>query len=142
MRSLRKLLELPASDRRLLLQAGALLVLVRVGLWVLPFARLRPVLGALGRPAGRGPTRSVEEIGWAVTAASRLVPHATCLAQALAAQTLFARQGQQTALRFGVARRASRHLDAHAWLELDGHVVFGDSNPGRYRPLEESQTPK
>ena len=79
---------------------------------------------------------AVNRIAWAVRAASRLVPRTTCLPQAMAATTLLRRAGFAADLRLGVAKDNKRTLNAHAWVEIDGEVVFGGADSQlRYRPL-------
>lgn len=73
---------------------------------------------------GRPPTANPERIAWAVQAASRYVPDAACLVQALAAQVLLARNGYQSDLRIGVALEQGV-LQAHAWVESQGKVLIG-----------------
>ena len=58
--------------------------------------------------------------------ARRVVPAATCLPQALAAEALLTRGGLPADLRIGVMKEASGKLLAHAWVESDGRVVVGD----------------
>ena len=62
---------------------------------------------------------------WAVKTASRFVPKATCLTQALVAQIILARRGCATDLQIGVARSEQGSVEAHAWLESDGRVLIG-----------------
>jgi hypothetical protein len=57
-----------------------------------------------------------------------MVPGASCLTQALAAQYLLARSGHRSQLRVGVAQDPSGRLLAHAWLVSDGRVVIGGSS--------------
>ena len=95
MRRVTAFFQLPWSDQRLLVTAGVWVVIVRLGLTLLPFQRLRELLARL-RPSGRSrPPSDVspERIAWAVRATSRYVPNASCLTQALTAQLLLARQG-------------------------------------------------
>jgi hypothetical protein len=139
-----KLLRLAAEDRWLLLHAVYLVSLVRIGLSVLSFRTLQR--GLARQPVARrtGGSPSVERLLWATRAASRRVPRATCLTQALAAQLLLARHGHQARLRIGVSRDEAGRLAGHAWLEQDGVVVLG-ADPGRkYTPLEglEWQAPR
>ncbi len=56
-----------------------------------------------------------------------LVPAATCLTQALTAQTVLSRRGHDSRLRIGVAKDTQGNLEAHAWVECDGTVVVGES---------------
>src|SRR5262249_39996878 len=123
---LRKFAALSPAERRLFLGAVSLMAAVRVGLWVLPFARIRGAVSAFGRPrARRGGDPPAGRIVWAVAAAAPLVPRATCLVRALAAQALLARRGYATQLRLGAAGGAGRPFEAHAWIERDGRVLVG-----------------
>jgi hypothetical protein len=128
MRLLRAFLQLPAPERRWLIEVAALLWAIRVGLWLLPFGTLRRLLDGAGRPAAsalRADRLPAERIGWALAAASCGVVRATCLTQALAAQLLLARRGQPAVLRIGVAKDATGKLEAHAWVECQGQIVVG-----------------
>ena len=61
-----------------------------------------------------------------VRRASRCVPGATCLTQALSAQLLLARVGMASTLHIGVATgSAGRGIRAHAWLNCLGTTVTG-----------------
>ena len=77
-----------------------------------------------------------DRVVWAVVVASRYVPMSTCLTQALAAQVLLARRGFPAHLHIGVAKKgAEARFEAHAWVESQGKVVIGGSEPGRYTQL-------
>lgn len=134
MRRLRKLVELPAAERWLLAEAALAVVLVRLGLWLLPFRLLRRGLGRLS-------TRHVsthfspERIAWAVMIVSSYIPATTCLTQALAAQALLSWRGVSAWLRIGVAKDARGQFAAHAWVEVGGRVLIGGSIRERYTPL-------
>jgi len=130
-----KLLLLSPSERRVLLRAALLLGAVRLGLWLLPFSTQRCWLARLSRnPACRSerdssvPTR----LARAVAQAARLVPRATCLAQALTLQTLLARAGYPSQLHIGVGKTADGALQAHAWVKSQGQVLIGGSGMGGY----------
>lgn len=139
MSSLHKLLQLPAHERRLLFQAWLLLGALRVALWLLPLRTIQALLAKLTSRlrAARGPQIAIERVGWAVAVASVYVPCATCLPQALAAQTLLRRHGYQAQVRIGVAHTETRRLAAHAWVECAGRIVIGGSAEAvaRYTPL-------
>jgi hypothetical protein len=129
MRRLRKFKQLPAADRRLLMQAWLVVWLVRLGLWLLPFQRLHRLLAPIGRAPGSGSAPSQALIGkvvWAVKVSSRYVPAASCLTQALAARRLLAHHGYVTELQIGVARDHCGSFQAHAWLEYEGQVLIGE----------------
>lgn len=122
-------LALPGGDRGLLLRALMTLAGVRLALRVVPVDRLR-------RPVGRARphARPAERIAWAVRAASRRLPGTTCLASALAAQRLLARDGRDCQLTIGVARN-ERGLAAHAWVVCDGVTLVGGEESIAYTPL-------
>jgi hypothetical protein len=126
MRRLGKLLRLAPGDRLLLAEAALWVAAVRTGLWLLPSATLRWLLAVPTREPAADPT-PIERTAWAVRAASRCVPRASCLTQALAAKVLLGRRGHPAELRIGVARGGGGRLEAHAWLEQAGRVVIGGS---------------
>ena len=140
---------IPELDGRLLafvrnrwteLCALAWLLVVRVGLAVSTFPKVLELVERAGsKGAGRRPVKpiaAVDRISRSVKRASRLVPGAKCLAQSMTGQILLARRGIPSQLKVGVARKGSDELRAHAWLEQDGHVVFGDSSSDVYTPLD------
>jgi Transglutaminase-like superfamily len=173
MNGLQAFLRLSGSERRLLVRSALLLAAIRLGLWVLPFQTLLRVLGAVSN-ARVGSEHSVREdsggkdsvsgdpvsedlmgghfasgdsvarVGWAVTRASRWVPSATCLVQALAGQVLLRRRGHLASVRIGVARGErvggqrrrgeTTPVRAHAWLESGDIVVVGGDH-ARYMRL-------
>lgn len=139
MKRLRKFLHLPPSDRRLLVSTAVLLGAIRLGLRLLPFRTLQRVLTRLEQAPTASPRHtnrsSVDRLAWAVTVASRYVPKATCLTQALAAQTLLGRRGHLSRLHVGVAKGEEGRLKAHAWLESQGRVIVGGGELSRYTLL-------
>jgi hypothetical protein len=143
MTQLGRLLRLSAADQRLLVTAALLQVAIRLGLVVLPYRRLRGLVDRLARvsPRHRLAHPSPERIAWAVTQASRAVPGAACLTQALAARVLLERRGHAAQVRVGVMRAAGSGLLAHAWVESEGHIVLGGTDLGRYIPLSEPPHP-
>lgn len=123
-----RLRALGAADRRLLAQAGLLLLLARVGLWLLPFPVLRRALDGEG-PAKRAPDPAFPgRVAWAVGALARRLPRTTCLVQSLAAHALLSRAGHRPVLHIGIREGGSpvAPLDAHAWVECEGRVVAGE----------------
>ena len=111
-----------------------LVLWVRWSLWRRPYARVRAEL--VRRRVGRGApppirgrsgdlARDPRALAWAVRAAARRVPKASCLTQSLALETLLLQAGHPAELRIGVARGAAGGFEAHAWVELDGQVMIG-----------------
>jgi Transglutaminase-like superfamily len=130
---------LPTPDRSLLVVAIFLLATIRLGLRVLPFARLRTLLAGLARIRSKDDgigSAAPERAVWAVETASRQFPSiGTCLTQALAMQVLLARAGCESRLRIGVTRNAAGTFIAHAWLEKDGVIVIGGAEHRGFTPM-------
>jgi len=136
MNRLNKFLHLSFSEKILLVRIWLLLAIIRSGLSLLPFNTLRKVLAVISPLIARGGEAWSEDLlVWAVGAASRYVPRATCLAQALAIQLVLKQSGRQASLHIGVNGVKGDHLDAHAWVESQGRVLFGGSNLGSYTHL-------
>jgi hypothetical protein len=113
-------------------------VLIRLGLWLLPFRTMRYLVARTARrPSGsQGREReSARQLAWAIERVSRYVPAATCLTQALAALVLFSRAGIEARLHIGVAKDERGRLLAHAWVESEGRTVIGGWELERYRTL-------
>jgi hypothetical protein len=87
---------------------------------------------------------SAERIAWGIAAARRVVPAATCLPQALAAEVLLAHNGHPAELRLGVLKTGTGSIQAHAWVESEGRVVVGQLAEGlsRYTPLPPLPDPR
>jgi Transglutaminase-like superfamily len=130
---------LPPADRTLFVIALLAIASVRLGLWLTSFRRVRRSLTRIARPtASLDPTPGeVDRIGWAVRSAARFVPGATCLPQALAAETILRRRGHPADVRLGV-KRGDGGVEAHAWVESYGRVIVGDGDLDRFEPLEAS----
>lgn len=121
-------LKLARRDWRLLLASGGLLLVVRLGLWLLPFDVVRRALTVTAPRApetAEADTACIRRVGWAVERMSRYVPAVTCLIQAFTAEWLLNRLGQPTQLRIGAAKGANGELQAHSWLESGGRIVIG-----------------
>lgn len=134
--SVSRFLHLPAADRALLVQSVWWLGTARLALWLLPFNTARRFVSGNARPS-IGPGVTADRIAWAIDHARRVVPRASCVPQALAAEALLTRAGLPAALRIGVAKTDQGRLEAHAWVESGGRIVVGELDEGlaRYTPL-------
>lgn len=114
----------PAFFSDLPFKAGCvgLTALVRLGLTVAGYNLTRRMVVSSAKDSA--PPWRLRRAVWGVQAASRFVPGATCLTQALTAQILLSRQGFATEVRIGV-RMAEQGLKAHAWLLSEGRPVLG-----------------
>ena len=125
--------KLPSRERRLLLRALPLVLVVRIALWVLPWRWTMALSRRFSVARARRATGTVDEIVRAVTRAGGRVPRATCLTRAIAASVMLGRRGVPASIRFGVARDAGGKLIAHAWVESGERIVIGGTtSPRRY----------
>ncbi len=131
MSPLHRLLRQPRARRRLAVQALFWVLVVRLGLPLLGYARLCRLL-----PRTRRPTSSacLADVQWAVLAVTSRLPGTNCLARSLATAALLGRAGIDHAIRFGVAKPDSGGLQAHAWVECEGRPVYPE-DLSRYAPL-------
>jgi hypothetical protein len=128
------------DDLSLLLTAGAILTFIRLGLWCLPFRDVQRLVALMGRSQGprRAGKPSSETVCRAVMAASRCVPRATCLTQALAAQAMLGRIGLSGRLCIGV-NKSGVGVFSHAWLEDDrGEILIGHADLAQFARLNQS----
>jgi len=109
-------------DAKLLARCLLTVAATRLGLTVVGYRRLPQPSACANAPA---PPHLVARVRAGVTWASRFVPRATCLTQALACRYLLARQGYATTLRIGVRPDARQAFTAHAWLLSGDSVVIG-----------------
>ena len=89
---------------------------------------MRRLLAKISQPASnlsKLKQLETDKIVSAVKVASRYVPGAKCLPQALAAQVLLGRQGYSTQLHIGVAKHPKKQILAHAWVVSQGQIVIG-----------------
>lgn len=109
-----------------------------VSVWLtLIFVRIR--LSFFGyKSFERSPTRinrvqaklNPESIADIVRRVAAVVPGASCLSQAVAAQLRLARLGYTTNIRIGVKSDAEMGLKAHAWLIYNDRVILGGTESG------------
>lgn len=130
MRRLRRLARLPRADKFLLLRALFVVSVTRLGLWLLPIGALRRMALRTAKKTSEVPHLS--RLVWAVMVASRYVPLATCLTQALALQWLLRRSGHASRVYLGARKNPTRKLEAHAWVECEGRVVMGGDEARGY----------
>lgn len=126
---------LSPTERVLFLQTVLLVLAIRVGLLVLPVRAVRRRLVIRTDDKSAALNHSVEQIVWAVRAASRYVPGATCLTQALAAQRLLGRSGHHASVRIGVRKDDQRGFQAHAWVICGEQIVIGGPEVDHFVPM-------
>ena len=131
-----KLLAMPARDRRLLVRALCVVFAFRIGLLVMDWPRIRALAVRSERRSAALAELAPARLAWAVRAAARRVPGATCLTQSLALRHLLAKAGHAAEIRIGVATTGHGGLDSHAWVVCHGRVLAGDTGDlERYQPI-------
>jgi Transglutaminase-like superfamily len=113
----RRLAQMTPAHLGLLCESWAILITIRVALWLLPWRLTRVVIRSF--PIFVPTDATADSLERAVLGAARRVPCATCLSQALALQQLLCRGGYESHIQIGVAKRVDG-LVAHAWVEHDG----------------------
>lgn len=132
----------PNSKKKLMLKVLVRVTLSRLGLWFVSFRQLSHWMVGDERLEVSEVTdwKSIREVVSLVKCASRFVPSASCLTQALATQSLLAGMGQTCILRIGVDKDDSQKLIAHAWIEVEGKIIIGKLRDiGRYSILARSE---
>lgn len=125
---LRKFTVLPSREKRCLLRAFFMLFYCRI---LLKTSALQTILTSVYKRSENVQLKGVdspiapERISRLIVAASRFVPAATCLPQALVGKILFAENGYITQLHIGVYKDCDSQFEAHAWLSLNDKVILG-----------------
>lgn len=122
-----RFLNLSLADKFLLLKCVLIVAAIRLGLRLFSYNMLRRWLATATAPA-LASDAVAERVGWGIDTAARLVPGATCLTKALAAQLLLVRSGYQSQMRIGVAKDDRGQFVAHAWLISNGRIVVGGAS--------------
>lgn len=125
---LEKLRNLSGAERRLLFYALAMLPVVGLGLRVFGMRRVQSALAwqqsSSVRRTMSAPHAEAVALARLVDIAARHGPYkAKCLPRSLVLQWLLARRGIDAALRVGV-RKTAGAIEAHAWLEHEGHPLI------------------
>jgi hypothetical protein len=132
MRKINRFAQLTRAERLILLRVLLVVCVARATLWLLPFEAARKLVA---RSAAGTAGHSGKQLIWAVRVASRYLPGATCLTQALAAQALLTRSGYPSQVEIGVAKDEARRFQAHAWVVCQGEIVLGGQQIEQYNPL-------
>ena len=129
-----KFRRLPRTDRLLVIEAAATLILASLVIAVLPFrsvGRLASLRTRRSEPSFEARANAIKRIRWAVTACARRLPwRAMCFEQGFAAQRMLRRRGIPSVLHFGAARNKQEGLAAHVWVrDGDVDVIGGELAP-------------
>ena len=134
MAALRKLLRLDRKDRGLLIEACALVLVVRIAQWVLPWKSLLGTMRWL--PLPKRDRVAFDRLIWAVRSSGARIPRATCLTKALALQRRLNRSGYDAKVELGVAKTPTGRFEFHAWVEHLGEPLLDSADDlARYSRL-------
>jgi hypothetical protein len=113
------------------LRAAVILTTASLAVWLLPF-RIAVRFGSV--PVARRRAISIEGCVWAVEAVGRRLPwRCLCIEQGLAAQRMLRAGGSDAVLHYGIRHHpASRNLEAHVWVTVDGRTVVGGEEAGSF----------
>jgi len=134
-------IKLPSRDKLVALESLFWVIRIRITLWLFPFPSVQRKVQK--KASKHHPTKehviSMAKLRTMITVASRYVPRATCLVQALAGYILFSKYGYQPSIKIGVST-LNGEFEAHAWLEDDNRVVLGESEKEFKTILDIDQT--
>ena len=128
MKRFRSFFNLPVTEKALLIESLILVASIGLALRIVPFRFFRKIIAARLNEKERKKSvdwKKINPIVRSVRSASRFVPLANCLPQALAAMFLIKSAGQSANLKIGVAKDENQHFKAHAWLEINGRIIIG-----------------
>lgn len=121
-------LKLPSGEKKVALNSFLWVIRIRIMLWIFHFSTVQNRVQKIACNYNSTPknTITMNRLRIMIVAASRYVPRATCLVQALAGYILFSQYGFNTSIKIGVLTE-NGEFEAHAWLEHDEKVVLGES---------------
>lgn len=138
MKRLRNFISMDRGERLLLVKSLAVMIAVRLALFVAPVQRVVGLTRWANRrwPRLSAPVLPLRRAALRIAQARAYCPLSTCLSESIAAQLLLARQGYPAEVRIGVSKEGGRFA-AHAWLECPDGIVIGNPAPeGKiYNPL-------
>jgi hypothetical protein len=140
-------LNLPNSQKGMVLEAIGYLTFARIWLVLSPFQKVAIHLGDAYSPQdivnqshhslSEANEAQARQISWAIGRASRNAPlRAVCLQQAIAAKLMLRKRAITSTLHFGVAKGGKAEgLRAHAWLNSANVKVCGYPVPADLREI-------
>jgi hypothetical protein len=133
----RRLVQLPAADIALAIEAICMLAFFRLALNFLPVQRLTAWMGnaAQSSLSQAEPAQTLLRIEWSIDAVVRHVPFTfVCFPQCLAAYFMLRRRHIASKLFYGVTRDADQ-LKAHTWVKVGDRTVVGGELESRFTVL-------
>ena len=129
MKPLFKFLLLSLRKKQLILIAFSILIFIKILLCFLSFNLLSKITNKIKSQKSFLDKYSEKEIIWSMNAISNHIGFVkNCLVKSLAAKILLALSGLESSLNVGV-KKESNILDVHAWLERNGNIIIGETQP-------------
>src|SRR5262245_9184294 len=129
-RCARRVAGMDGPQRRALLKAAGLVPLVRLMLWKPGFAvtaqRLAQRSDGIARSHDRD--RAAHTVEAVAMVAGRTLRGPRCLTRSLVAWYLLRRRGVDAVLQIGAPAAKAAQFEAHAWVELDGEVLWEEAD--------------
>jgi hypothetical protein len=126
--AIRNLARLSTSERRLLVEALALMPRAAVAIRLRPFPQ---TVGFGSVPLGPAKPVDVARLSSLIGAVARRMPfRALCFEQGLTLQRMLRRRGYPVILHYGVETKGA--LAAHVWVTLEGIVIHGGETAHRF----------
>jgi hypothetical protein len=125
----RRMMQLPAADIALAIEAACMLTFFRIALNFVPVRKLTAWMSrsdqALSSLSQEERAQTLRRIGWSIDAVVRHAPFSfVCFPQCLAAYFMLRRRHIASRLFYGVARDADQ-LKAHTWVKVGDRTLVG-----------------
>ena len=133
----RRLMQLPAADIALAIEAACMLTFFRIALNFLPVQTLTAWMGKAQQSslAQKEPAQTLRRIEWSIDAVVRHLPVTfVCFPQCLAAYFMLRRRHIASKLFYGVTRDADQ-LKAHTWVKVGDRTVVGGNLESHFTVL-------
>jgi hypothetical protein len=139
METLNKFILLPNFEKKLLIKAIFLILLVRFVTFILPFGITKIFLlkskavkhGHILNPP------SQDKIRWAVDAITNKIPFTkNCLVKSIVIHILFLNSGYESKINFGIMKNNNEKLNAHAWIESEGKIFSSEEGLYNYTLMQ------
>jgi hypothetical protein len=136
---LRRMMQLPAADIALAIEAAGMLTFFRIALNFVPVRKLTAWMSrshqALSSLSQEERAQALRRIEWSIDAVVRHAPISfVCFPQCLAAYFMLRRRHIASRLFYGVTRDADQ-LKAHTWVKVGDHTLVGGEVESRFTVL-------
>lgn len=126
---LKKFINLPFEDKKMVMNAFWTLIVVRCWLSIMPFQKVWERYNTSGGDDFNNTQSNpdiVKHIAGTVDRVANHIPGTQCLPRALTTKKMLLDYGYQSQLRIGVIKNANGEFSAHAWVERQNEIIIGD----------------